>query len=89
MFLHSESNKLSQKNMTKEQQTEYMINFIIDEMTKYLMTDYNLDMPTALNIIYNSQAMKLLQNKETELYSQSPGYVYAILQREYTTGKIG
>lgn len=81
--------RISQKNMTKEQQTDYMINFSVDEMTKYLMTDYKLDMPTALNIIYNSHTLELLQNKETGLYSQSPGYVYAILQREYTTGKIG
>ena len=75
--------------MTKEQQTDYMNNFAVDEMTKYLMADYKLDMPTALNIIYNAHTLDLLQNKETGLYSQSPGYVYAILQREYTTGKVG
>ena len=74
--------------MTKQDKKNFLINFTVDRLTEYLMTDYQLDMPEALNVIYNSQTLKLLQDVQTGLYEQSPGYVYFLLKREYTTGKV-
>ncbi len=74
--------------MTKDQQATFLVNHTVDEMSEFLTKDFNLDIPSALNVIYNSKTFSLLQNKDTELYIQSPSYVYEILRKEYLTGKL-
>jgi len=74
--------------MTTDQQAAFLVNHTVDEMSKFLTEDFNLDIPSALNVIYNSRTFSLLLNKETELYIQSPSYVYEMLRKEYLTGKI-
>lgn len=74
--------------MTKEQQSSFLINYIVDEISKFLTEDFKLDIPSALDVVYNSKTFALLQNKDTELYIQSPSYVYEILKKEYQTGKL-
>lgn len=74
--------------MKKFQPASFLINHIVDRMTQFLTEDYHLDIPTALNIVYNSKTLSLLQNKNTELYIESPSYVYELLKSEYLTGKL-
>ena len=57
-------------------------------MTQFLTEDFHLDIPTALNVVYNSKTMALLQDRDTELFIQSPSYVYELLKNEYLTGKL-
>ena len=51
-------------------------------MTQFLVEDFNLDIASALDVIYDSQLYAKLQDKDTELYVQSPGYLYDILKEE-------
>jgi hypothetical protein len=74
--------------MTKEDKIEILTESIIDKMTEYLIEDFKLNIPSAMNIIYNSSTLELLQNKNTDLYAQSSGYVYYILRNEYLTGNM-
>lgn len=74
--------------MKKQERKNFLVNFTVDRITEYLMSDYKLDMPSAANIVYNSRTLELLQDSRTGLYFQSPGYVYHLLQNEYTQGKI-
>jgi hypothetical protein len=74
--------------MTKEDKIEILTESIIDKMTEYLIEDFQLNIPSAMNVIYNSLTLELLQNKNTDLYARSPGYVYYILKNEYQTGKM-
>lgn len=74
--------------MTNFQTSSFLINHTVDQMTQFLTEDYDLDIPTALNVIYNSRTLSLLQNKETELFIESPSYVYELLKKEYLTGKL-
>lgn len=74
--------------MTKKVQTSFLIGHIIDEMTKYLIEDFNLDIASALNVVYNSHVYDLLINNELELYSQSPAYIYELLKKEYLTARL-
>ncbi len=74
--------------MTNFQPSSFLINHIVDQMTLFLTEDFHLDIPTALNIVYNSKTLSLLQNKDTELFIESPSYVYELLRREYLTGKL-
>ena len=52
---------------------------IISEMTQYLMEDYGYTLEKALDVVYRSKTVELLQIEKGELYVQSPAYVYDML----------
>ena len=68
--------------MIQSNQREFLINHIVDKMTKYLMDDYGLDMPAALKTVYESAIFEKLHDEELELHAQSPSYLYEFLKRE-------
>lgn len=57
---------------------EYLVSHIVDRIALYLIADFKLDIPSALNIIYTSETYQALSSlpADTELYIQSPAYVY-------------
>jgi hypothetical protein len=74
--------------MTKDVQNDFLIQNAVDKMTKYLIEDFNLNVVDAMNVIYNSEVFRLLHDKKTELFIQSPAYIYELLKNEYLTGKM-
>ena len=73
--------------MTNNRQ-EYLISHIVYEMAAYLVSDFKLDIPSALNIIYTSDTYRILSDKMSDLYTQSPSYVYEWLKKEFLTGNL-
>ena len=71
-----------QLNPTHSQIADYLTDIIISEMTQYLMDDFGYSMMTAIDVIYTSDVIKLLQQEEDELYVQSSSYVYELLLKE-------
>ena len=61
--------------MTKAQIKNYLVDMAVDEMTKYLIEDYNISINDALDAIYNSETYQKLEDTETGLYTQSPVYI--------------
>ena len=57
-------------------------------MTQYLIEDFKLDIPMALNLIYNSKVYEILLDKKNSLYIQSPSYIYELLKNEYLLGRF-
>ena len=53
------------------------------------MEDYQLELPKALELIYNSQFYEKIVNLDTGLYYQSAAYNYELLKHEFEFGKIG
>ena len=49
--------------MTQQERFKYLVNFTIDELTTYLIKDFHLDTAEALDIVYSSKTLELLQNK--------------------------
>lgn len=74
--------------MIRPIQQDYLISHIVDKITVFLIEDFQLDIPSALNIVYTSDTFRALSDKETDLYSQSPSYIYEWLKREFLTGKL-
>lgn len=70
------------QHLSKEQIREYLISNTIDKMVQYLMEDEPLTLEQAIDDVYRSQTIKLLQIPEGELYIQSPAYVYEMMKRE-------
>lgn len=67
---------------SKEQIREYLISNIIDKMVQYLIDDEALDLEQAMDRVYRSQTIRLLQIPEGELFVQSPAYIYEMMRQE-------
>ena len=71
--------------MSKEQ---FMIEELVKDLILKLMEDRRVTMPEALGLVYNSDTYEKILDLETGLFSQSTAYVYEILSRELTRGRI-
>lgn len=67
---------------TKEQIREYLISNAINKMVEYTMEEESLSLEQAMDIVYRSHTIQLLQMPEGELYVQSPAYVYEMMRQE-------
>ena len=54
------------------------------DLIQLLMEEYGYTLEKAMDTFYNSETFARLQNAETGLYYQSPGYVYSFLANELT-----
>lgn len=68
--------------MIPQNQTDFLTNRIIDKLTEFIVNDYNIEITSALKIVYQSKIYQLLQDKDGDLYSQSPSYIYELLKPE-------
>ena len=65
-----------------ENQFQYMVEGMTTDLIRLVMENENLSMPEAFDKVYNSCTYQNLLNPLSQLYYQSPGYVYACLCRE-------
>jgi len=63
---------------THHQIANFLIDHVISELVLYVMEDTHCTMEKAMELIYSSPIMPLLQDEEGELYVQSPAYIYEI-----------
>ena len=70
--------------MTAQAKREFLIAYIVDRLTEYLIEDNNISLEQALKLVYRSNVYQQLLNVDGELYIQSPSYVYELLKKEYS-----
>ena len=70
--------------MTAQAKREFLIAYIVDRLTEYLMEDNNISLDQALKLVYRSNVYQQLLNVDGELYIQSPSYVYELLKKSYS-----
>lgn len=58
------------------------------ELVQLLMEQWRYSMDKALETLYNSDTFARLQDKDTGLYYQSPGYVFSFLDNELKSGRM-
>ena len=68
----------------KKQMIEYMIQDLVEMISK----EQNLDYDFAMRLLYDSELYNKLLDTETELYRESPAYVYGLFQDELNFGHI-
>lgn len=73
--------------MTKAQEN-FIIDHIIDQMTGFMIQDFQISLSESLSFIYTSVTYDLLCDTNNGLYIQSPSYVYELLKKEYLTASI-
>ena len=57
--------------MTDDNKRAFLKDRIVDQMTLFLMRDFNLSLSEALEVIYNSTLHLFLQDDDTGLYLES------------------
>lgn len=65
--------------------TEQIVSDLIDK----LIIQENYDFARAFETVYASDTYQALLKPQTNLYSQSSGYVYSFLLTEIKTGRMG
>lgn len=65
-----------------EGQFQYMIEGMTSDLIRLVMENEQLSMPDAFGKVYNSHTYENLLNPKSQLYYQSPGYVYDCLCAE-------
>ncbi len=75
------------KKLTPEQ-IQLLKDDLSTELAGYLVDDYHCTPQEAIDILYTSETFERLQDDNTGLYYQSPGYVYSFLQNELKTAKV-
>ncbi len=68
--------------MTAQVQRDFLVSHIVDYLTEYLVTDHDMELADALKIVYQSKVYQQLQDDKGGLYTQSPSYIYELLQSE-------
>ena len=69
-----------------DEQKEIMKEDMTEELITMLMASRHYSMNEAMDVLYNSDTFSRLEDDNTGLYYQSPGYVYSYLNQELTTG---
>lgn len=71
-----------------EKEYKWMVEQVVSDMIDMLIEREGYNFVHAFETVYASDTYQALQKPQTNLYSQSSGYVYAYLLSEITTGKI-
>lgn len=74
--------------MIPQQQRNFLINHIVDKLTEFIIKDNNIDITSALKIVYQSKVYQLILDIDGDLYSQSPSYIYDLLKSEINNNEI-
>ena len=68
--------------MNEETRTQFLVNYVVDKLTAFLMEDRDISLEQALDIIYTSRVYELLQSRAAGLTADSPAYIYELLKDE-------
>ncbi len=66
-------------HITHNQIATYLTDYVLSELVKYVMEDTGCSVEQAMDRVYNSSLLPLLQDEEGELYVQSPAYLYELM----------
>ncbi|MCI9606736.1 MAG: hypothetical protein HFJ94_01015 [Muribaculaceae bacterium] len=67
---------------------DFLVEYITARVVEWIMRDQNIGLEEALLLFHNSQTFDKLCEKRTDLYIESPAYVYGILTEELRRGTI-
>lgn len=63
---------------THHQIANFLIDHALSELVRYVVEDDHCSVEQAMDKVYSSSIMSLLQDEEGELYVQSPSYIYEL-----------
>lgn len=67
---------------------QYLFESISSDVVRYLVEHDGMSLTEAITTFHNSETFAALEDFETELYIESPGYIYDMLQSELRYGHL-
>lgn len=67
---------------THHQIATYLTDHALSELVRYMMEDTGCSIVQAMEKVYNSPLMEMLQDEDGELYVQSPAYLYELMNSQ-------
>lgn len=67
---------------THHQIATYLTDYALSELVRYVIEDTGCGIEQAMEKVYSSALMELLQDEEGELYVQSPAYLYELMKNQ-------
>ncbi|MDD6889159.1 MAG: hypothetical protein PUD39_02745 [Bacteroidales bacterium] len=75
--------------MNKEDNTfDFLVEYISAKVVEWLVKEKNIGLEEALLLFHNSETFEKLCERKTDMYIESPGYVYEIFNQELKRGTI-
>ena len=68
-------------NPNRHQIATYLTNYALSELVKYVIEDTGCTVEKAMEHVYNSPLTLALQDEDSELYVQSPAYLYELMKQ--------
>ncbi|MBO7620245.1 MAG: hypothetical protein J6T06_07030 [Victivallales bacterium] len=69
--------------MTAKKRFEFLKLNLTEELVAILVEEKGCSIPAAFDMVYKSRTYAKLSDPNTQLYIQSVGYVYSILENEF------
>lgn len=74
--------------MKRDNNFEFLVEYITAKVVEWLIKDRNIGLEEALLMFHNSETFDKLCERKTEMYIESPGYIYEIFQEELRRGTL-
>ena len=67
---------------------DFLVEYITTRVVEWIMRDQALGLEDALLLFHNSETFDKLCEKRTDLYIESPAYIYELLTEELRRGTL-
>lgn len=67
---------------------EFLVEYITARVVEWLMRDNDMGIEEALLLFHNSETFDKLCQPQTDLYIESPAYIYDLLDEELRRGTL-
>lgn len=72
----------------KNNNFEFLVEYITAKVVEWIIRDRNLGLEEALLLFHNSETFEKLCDENTDMYIESPAYIYEIFNEEMRRGTI-
>lgn len=73
---------------TEDNNFNFLVEYITAKVVEWIIVDNNISLEEALLLFHNSETFEKLCNRETDMYIESPAYVYEIFKEELLKGSL-
>ena len=67
---------------------DFLVEYITSRVVEWIMLDMKLGLEESLLLFHNSETFEKLCEKHTDLYIESPAYIYDLLKEELCRGTL-
>lgn len=67
---------------------DFLVEYITTKVVEWIIRDRQLGLEEALLLFHNSETFEKLCERKTDMYIESPGYIYEVFKEELRRGSI-